>query len=68
MLDALISFRGLKIIDRDLVAESVNLARAANSDFADSYIAVSAARAKADCVATFNEKHFARLDCDLYSF
>lgn len=68
MLEALLSFRGLKMVDRDLVAESVELARSTDSDYADSYIAVSTERVKANCVASFNEKHFARLDCDLYPF
>lgn len=67
-LEAVVSFPGMKITDKDIVTDAIALARETGTEYADSYIAVSAERAKADCVATFNEKHFARPGCDLYSF
>ena len=68
MLEAITLFPGLTVLDHNLVESAIALARETNSDYVDSYIAASAAKAQADCVATFNEKHFARLGCDLYSF
>ena len=65
-LESILSFGGLKVADRDLIAESIYLARASNSSFADSYISVSMQHLKASEVATFNKKHFSKLRVKLY--
>jgi predicted nucleic acid-binding protein len=68
VLDYLASIRGipgLRLLDADLVADALDLARRMNSDFADAYIQVSAQKAGADELATFNRKHFERLGAKL---
>ena len=65
-LEAILSFGGLKIADRDLIIDAIYLARAKNSNFADSYIAASLQRLHAKEVATFNKKHFSKLGVNLY--
>ena len=56
-LQSLLAFPGLKLSDKDLVGEALDLARAHAMEFADAYIAASARAAKAQ-VATFNTKDF----------
>ena len=65
-LEAILSFPNLKVLDKELVIEAISLARNENGTFADSYITASARSAKADNVATFNKKHFAKLGMELY--
>jgi len=62
ILEAILSYPNLKVLDKDFVIKTISLARAKGSDFADSYIAISANNIKADNVATFNKKHFSKLD------
>jgi predicted nucleic-acid-binding protein len=64
--EAILSFGGLKISERELIAEAIRLARETKSSFADSYIAVSMRRLQAGEIATFNVKHFAKLGAELY--
>ena len=66
VLEAILSFPNLRVLDKEHVMASISLSRKTNGDFADSYIAVSAHRAQADNVATFNKKHFSRLGAELY--
>ena len=66
VLEAILSYPNLRVLDKEQVIETISLARTTNSVFADSYIAVSAGKVKADNVATFNNKHFARLEVELY--
>lgn len=66
ILEAIISFPNLRVLDKELVVTSIFSARETNSAFADSYIAASAKGAIADNVATFNKKHFIRLGVDVY--
>ena len=67
-LESILSFGGLKVSDRDFIAEAISLARARNGGFADSYIAASLQRLKAQEVATFDKKHFSKLGAKLYRF
>jgi len=67
-LESILSFGGLKVSDRDFIAEAISLARATNSSFADSYIAASLQRLQANEVATFDKKHFSKLGTNLYLF
>ena len=68
ILEAILSYPNLRVLDKELVIAAIDIARATNSVFADGYIAVSADNVKADNVATFNMKHFAKLKVDLYPF
>jgi len=43
------------------------LARKKNGTFADCYIAVSAHHVEAGNMATFNKKHFSKLEIEIYS-
>lgn len=67
ILEAVLSYPNLWVVDKELVIKAIALGRATGSDFADSYIAVSANNIKADNVATFNNKHFSKLGVTLYS-
>ena len=67
ILEAILSFPGLRVLDRELIISALSLARKADCTFADSYIAASARRIHADNVATFNRKHFKKLDVSLHS-
>jgi predicted nucleic acid-binding protein len=66
ILEAILSYPNLRVLDKEQVIAAISIARATNSVFADSYIAISAANVKADNVATFNNKHFAKLGVRLY--
>jgi predicted nucleic-acid-binding protein len=66
VLEAILSYPNLRVLDKDQVIAAIDIARATNSSFADSYIAVSASSIKADNLATFNKKHFAKLGAKLY--
>jgi len=68
VLEAILSYPNLRVLDKEQVIAAISLAKVTGSDFADSYIAVSAGNIKADNVATFNEKHFAKLGAKLYPF
>ena len=67
-LESILSFGGLKVADRDFIAEAISLARATNGSFADSFIVASLRRLQAKEVATFDKKHFAKLGAELYKF
>ena len=67
-LEAILSFPNLKVSDKEVVLEAISLGRKTDETFADCYIAVSAHRAEAEYVATFNKKHFAKLGRELYPF
>jgi len=66
MLNAIAAFPGLKLIDGDLVEEAIALARASGQEFADAYLATIARKNDADAIATFNRKHFEKMDVNLY--
>jgi len=57
VIEAILSFPCLRVLDKELIISTLSLARKANSTFADSYIAASARHIHADNVATFNNKH-----------
>ena len=66
ILEAILSYPNLRVLDKEQVIAAIDIARATNSVFADSYIAISAGNVKADNIATFNTKHFAKLGVHLY--
>jgi predicted nucleic acid-binding protein len=68
ILEAILSFPRLRVADKLLVSEAIDLAREKNGSFADSYIVVSSRKLEAQEIATFNLKHFERLAASLYHF
>ena len=68
VLEAILSYPNLRVLDKEQVISAISLARTAGSVFADSYIAVSAGNIRADNLATFNKKHFSKLGTKLYPF
>lgn len=64
-LEAMLAQPNLKVLDRQLVASAIELARESNQGFADAYIAATA-RGRDAQVATFNEKHFAKLGAQVF--
>ena len=66
VLEAILSFPGLRVLDRELIISAISLARKVDSAFADSYIAASIRHIHADNVATFNKKHFNKLGVNLH--
>ena len=66
VLEAILSFPNLRVLDKEQVIAAISLARKTNVTFADCYIAVSVHRAGADNVATFNKKHFTKLEIEIY--
>ena len=68
VLEAILSFPNLRVLDKEQVIAALSLARDTGGAFADSYIAASARRAEADNIATFNAKHFDKLGAELYPF
>ena len=66
ILEAVLSFPNLKVLDKGLVLSAVSLARETGSEFADSYIASTIQDSKAANIATFNKKHFVKLGTSLY--
>ena len=66
ILDAISGFPSLSLSDESTVLSAINLARESGVEFADAYIAASAQSMGVDQVATFNTKHFKRLDTALY--
>lgn len=65
-LSAILSFPGLDVIDVDIVADAIELAKSGKNEFADAYIAVSTKKFAADGVATFNIKHFEKIKVPIY--
>lgn len=68
VLAAIAAAPGLRLLDADLVEESVALARKSGAEFADAYIVTSAQKAGIHAIATFNRKHFEELGAPLHRF
>jgi predicted nucleic acid-binding protein len=66
VLEAILSFPNLRVLDKEQVIATIDMARSNGSAFADSYIMVTADNIKADNAATFNKKHFSNLGTQLY--
>ena len=65
ILEAIIAWKGLRILDREYVERAISLAQDTKQGFADAYIVVTAKSHDLE-VATFNQKHFAKLGATLY--
>ena len=68
ILDAIAAFPSLSLSDSATVLSAISLARESGVEFADAYIAASAQSLGADLVATFNTRHFKRLDTALHQW
>jgi predicted nucleic acid-binding protein len=65
ILSAVFAMPGLTLTDPALVAETLSLASAIGSEFADAYVAASSRAAGCAGVATFDRKDFVRLGVEL---
>ena len=65
VLEAIVSWPGVKTLDKEYVKTALALGRKNNNSFADSYLAATA-KANSFELATFNEGHFKRLDVMLH--
>ena len=65
VIEAITSWPGVKVLDREYVKTALSLGRKHNSSFADSYLAATA-KGNGFEVATFDERHFERLDIVLH--
>ncbi|MCL1876332.1 MAG: PIN domain-containing protein [Synergistaceae bacterium] len=61
ILEAIISWPGVKALDKYYAKTAISLGRVNNNGFADSYLAATAKDHGFE-VATFNENHFKKLD------
>jgi predicted nucleic-acid-binding protein len=68
ILEAILSFPGLRITDKLLVSEAIDLARQRKGSFADSYIVVSSRKLEVQEIVTFNLKHFKKLGASPFNF
>lgn len=66
LLRSLMAMPGLTVLDQEIVADALDLAQERAQDFADAYIAISARRAGAEAIATFNRRHFEKLGVELH--
>ena len=64
-IEAIASWPGVKVLDKEHVKTALSLGRRHNNGFADSYLAVTAKNHGYE-VATFDEGHFKKLDVVLY--
>jgi predicted nucleic-acid-binding protein len=65
ILETLVSTPWLDMPDKDLAGEAVTVARLSGQDFADAYMYVSARKSGIGGIATFNSKHFEKMDAKL---
>jgi len=65
VLSSIAALPGLKLLDAEIVAEAIALARHTHTDFADAYIVAAALASGADEIASFNRAHFERLAAKL---
>ena len=65
VLSRIAALPGLRMVDADLVEDAIGIARSSGQDFADSYILASMRKAGAEAIATFNRKHFERMNAPI---
>jgi len=66
-LASLLATPNLIVSDREVAMEAVEIARETGVDFSDCYVAASARHGGADCIVTFNRRHFVDLSVRLAS-
>ena len=65
VLEAIISWPGVKALDKEYAKTALSLGRAHNNGYADSYLAATAKDYGFE-IATFDESHFKKLDVVLF--
>jgi predicted nucleic-acid-binding protein len=65
IFEALVSASWLGMADKNIAEHAIMIARKSGQDFADAYLYESALKMGAQSIATFNRKHFARMDAHL---
>jgi predicted nucleic acid-binding protein len=65
VLRVIAALPAIRLTDAALVSEALGLAERSGQEFADAYIAASAAREDA-AIGTFNKRHFERLGVELH--
>lgn len=65
VLSRLAALPGLRMVDADLVENAIGIARSSGQEYADAYILAGMRKAGADAIATFNRKHFERMNAPL---
>ncbi len=65
-LSGILALAGLEIIDLDIVEKALELYKDTSADFSDAYIAALSKKVNAESVATFNKKHFKKLDVQIF--
>lgn len=68
VLAGMVTLPNLSLTDIALVESAIEMARKSGQEFADAYIVAEAQRVGATEIATFNQKHFERLDASLHRF
>lgn len=68
LFKGILSLSWMRLIDREIIEEAIQLVREKDSEFADAYILASSRCNRADGVATFNRKDFEKMGAALYRF
>ena len=65
ILEAIVNWPGVKVLDKAYVKTALSIGRRHNNSFADSYLAATA-KDRDFAIATFDEKHFKKLEVALH--
>jgi len=65
VLGAIVALPGLELTDGRTAEEALSLARRSGQEFADAYIVAASRQWGADEIATFNQRHFEKLEATL---
>ena len=68
LFEGILSLSWMRLIDREIIEEAIQLVREKDSEFANAYILASSHFNRADGVATFNRKDFEKMGAALYRF
>ena len=65
-ISGILGLPGLEVIDLDILEEALELYKHTSADFNDAYIAALSNKAGAESIATFNARHFRKLNIEIY--
>jgi len=65
ILQAIVAWQGVKVLDCDYAQAAISLARDKNQGFADAYLCITAQKQNLK-MATFNTQHFSQLGAEFY--
>ena len=66
ILEAIVVWKGLKVLDKEYVQQAISLAKSPKQGFTDAYITVTP-RIHDFEIAAFNRKHFVKPGAGIYS-